>query len=114
MRNRAIAASALAVLLATDASAVSVTNRDDRDFKITVIEGDAKEDHVLKPSEVLAGVCQKGCVIRLNDSENDEYLLEGSEPVSIEDGNLYHDGPSAPSGPDAGAGNTPVPSAPKP
>ena len=37
----------------------------------------------------------KGCVIRLSDSENDEYELEGSEIVSIEDGYLYYDGPDS-------------------
>ena len=47
----------------------------------------------MKPLGSLDGVCLKGCVIRLSDSENDEYELEGSEVVSIEDGYLYYDGP---------------------
>jgi hypothetical protein len=34
-------------------------------------------------------------VIRLNDSENDEYELQSSDVVSIEDGYLYYDGPPA-------------------
>jgi hypothetical protein len=75
--------------------AASVNNRDDRDYKVTIIEGEAKQDHILKPSLVLEGVCQKGCVIRFNDSKNDEYKLDGSELVSIEDGDLYYDGPAA-------------------
>jgi len=75
--------------------------------------GDAKEDHILKPSQVLAGVCEKGCVMRLHDSENDEYLLEGPEPVSIEDGNLYYDGTDQPARPDADAPPVPVAPAPK-
>jgi hypothetical protein len=83
-----------ALLLGTvPALAVSVTNKDDKDYKLTVIEGDAKVDHVLKASGSLDGVCLKGCVIRLGDSENDEYELEGPEVVSIEDGYLYYDGP---------------------
>jgi hypothetical protein len=80
---------------ATAASAaVSVTNRDDKDHKLTVIEeeGAKKTDHMLKPNQVLEGVCVKGCVIRLNDSDDDEYELEGTEVVSIEEGTLYHDG----------------------
>ena len=104
-RSFASAAGAIAALLWTScAEAVSVTNRDDRDHKVTVIEGDIKKDHVLKPSAVLEGVCQKGCIIRLNDSDNDEYDLEGAEVVSIEEGYLYYDGPDAPELPQGGTG----------
>lgn len=102
------AAGVLAALLWTStAEAVSVTNRDDRDVKLTVIEGEAKQDHILKPSQELKEVCQKGCVIRLNDSESDEYELEGSEVVSIEEGYLYYDGPDASAEPAPGAAGQP-------
>jgi hypothetical protein len=84
-----------ALLWTSAAGAVSVTNLDDKDHKLTVVEGESRQDHVLKPKQVLEGVCQKGCIIRLNDSENDEYELEGTEVVSIEDGYLYYDGPEA-------------------
>src|SRR4029078_3465478 len=49
-------------------------------------------DHVLKPSQALNGICVKGCTIRLNDTEDDEYQLEESDVVSIEDGSLFYDG----------------------
>ena len=111
MSSRVFAACMAAVLMASNAQAVSVTNRDDKEYKLTVIEGDAKQDHTLKPSGVLEGVCQKGCVIRLNDSENDEYELEGPEVVSIEEGYLYYDGPDVPAEP--GAGDAGQPSQPK-
>ena len=75
---------------------VSITNRDDKDHKLTIVEGEARTDHVLKPTQVLEGICDKGCVIRLNDSDNDEYELEGTEVVSIEEGYLYYDGPEGP------------------
>lgn len=79
-------------------AAVSVTNRDDKEHKLTVIEDDGakKSDHVLKSAQVLEGICVKGCIIRLNDSEEDEYELEGTEVVSIEEGYLYYDGPEGP------------------
>ena len=54
-----------------------------------------QKDHVLRPNAALEGICQKGCVIRLNDSDKDEYELQGSEVMSIEDGYLYDDGPPA-------------------
>jgi hypothetical protein len=107
--SRVISAAGLlaALLWTSTADAVSVTNRDDREVKLTVIEGEAKQDHILKPSQELKEVCQKGCVIRLNDSENDEYELEGSEVVSIEEGYLYYDGPDASAEPSPGAAGQP-------
>ena len=90
-------AGAFAFFLATDAAlAITVTNRDDKEHKITVIEGEAKKDHALGANAALENICMKGCVVRLNDSENDEYELEGTEVVSIEDGYLYYDGPETP------------------
>jgi hypothetical protein len=91
-------------------AAVSVTNRDDKDVKITVVESGVGRDFVLKPADTVRDVCPSGCIIRLNDSENDEYILEGIEDVSIEAGNLYYDGPDpAKAVPGAATG----PSAPK-
>jgi hypothetical protein len=80
----------------TAAHAVSITNRDEHDHKLTIIEGESKADHLLKPAQALTGVCVKGCTVRLNDSEDDEYQLEANDVVSIEDGSLYYDGPDAP------------------
>jgi len=89
----------------TAAHAVSITNRDEHDHKVTIIEGDTKADHLLKPSQVLNGICAKGCIVRLNDDEDDEYKLEADDVVSIEDGSLYYDKPDTPAGttPDQGA-----------
>ncbi len=90
------AAIATAVLYwVPSACASSITNRGDKDWKVTVIEGKTTKDHVLAPSAALDGICEKGCVVRLNDNEEDEYELRGSETVSIEDGFLYYDGPPA-------------------
>jgi hypothetical protein len=85
----------VALLWVPSACASSITNRDAKDYKVTVITEEATKDHVLVPSAALKGICQKGCVIRLNDSDNDEYELKGSDVVSIEDGYLYYDGPPA-------------------
>jgi hypothetical protein len=89
------------------AYAASIKNRDGKDYKVSVIEGNATNDHVLRPSASLEGVCDKGCVIRLNDSEKDEYELKGSEVVSIEDGYLYYDGPPASAVPQVGDADQP-------
>ena len=87
------------LLSTTAAHAVSITNRDERDHSVTIIEGEAKADHVLKPSQTLADICLKGCTIRINESEDDEYRLTASDVVSIEDGTVYYEGPDASAGP---------------
>ena len=105
---------ALTLVAMSPAEAATVTNRDAKEYKLTVLEGDKAQHHVLKPSAVLPDLCPKGCIVRLNDSENDEYELEGTEIVSIEDGYLYYDVPDAIPGPAPGqtpgqGGATPAP-----
>ena len=100
------AAIGLAIAGATfPAFAASITNRDDKDRELTVIEGDGRQPHLLKPAGILDGVCLRGCIIRIGNSANDEYELEGSEIVSIEGGYLYYDGS------DAGSQSVPGPKA---
>ena len=82
----------------TAAHAVSITNRDEQDRKVTVIEGVGKVEHLLKSSQTLDGICPKGCIIRLGDSDDDSYRLQASDVVSIEDGGLFYDGPDGQSG----------------
>lgn len=93
MRLRSVLCCLLVFVGTATAHAVTVTNRDDKDRKLTILEGDNKQDHLLKPNGVLASVCPKGCMLRLGDSEDDEYILEGNELVSIEDNKLYDDAP---------------------
>jgi hypothetical protein len=82
-------------LMTASSEAASLSNRDDRDHKITIVEGEASADQVLKPQQALEGICPKGCVIRLNDNEDDEYQIETTDVVSIEEGYLYYDTPEA-------------------
>lgn len=110
-RHSSVLAGSFALLsFFAQAQAITVTNRDDKEHKLTVIEGEAKTDHALKANAALENVCMKGCVVRLNDSENDEYELEGTEVVSIEDGYLYYDGPETPAeqAPNAAPGAAPA------
>ena len=94
MTKQVFAAGMIAALLMTStASAVTVTNRDAKEVKLAVIEGEARQEYVLQSGKVLEGVCQKGCIVRLNGSENDEFELDGSETVSVEEGFLYYDNP---------------------
>ena len=90
----------LAVLVFSGAvgSAATISNRDDKDQTIAITEGDATTKQVLKPKQVLEKICLKGCVVRLNDGDDDEYDIEAGDIVSIEDGYLYYDAPDAPTG----------------
>ncbi len=97
----------VALIWPSAAYASSIKNRDDKDYKVSVIEENAATTHVLRPSASLEGVCDKGCVIRLNDNETDAYELQGSDAVSIEGGYLYYDGPPASAVPKAGDADQP-------
>jgi hypothetical protein len=99
MRQTCLVGVILLLLSSAAAHAVSITNRDDRDHKVTVIEGETRTDHVLKPSEALTGICSKGCTVRLNDDEEEEYQLEANDVVSIEEDSLYFDNPDVPAAP---------------
>ena len=104
MNLKVSAAGMIAALLMTSAaSAATVANRGDKEIKLTIIEGDARRDQVLQPGKVADGVCQKGCIVRLNDSENADYELEGSEAVSVEEGFLYYDSPLGEGAPQGGS-----------
>jgi hypothetical protein len=108
----ALAICVLALTASAGLAAVTIVNRDARDHKLTVVEdGGAKSsDHVLQPSQILEGICEKGCVVRLNDNEEDEYELEAGDKVSIEEGYLYYEEqPGAQQG--VGAATTPAPQA---
>jgi hypothetical protein len=87
------------VLSVTAAHGASISNRDERDYMVTIIEGEAKAEHALKPAQTLSEVCLKGCIIRVNGSEDDAYRLTGGDAVSIEDGTVFYDAPDAPTNP---------------
>ena len=114
MPSRLISMSGAAALLMTSiaADAASITNRDTKDVKVTISEGETTTEHTIRPSQVLDKVCMSGCVVRLDDNEEDEYEVEAEDIVAIEDGFLYYDGPDDPNKP-GGSSPTP-PSAPAP
>lgn len=95
--------SGLVVTYTAAQAAVTIINRDEDEHTITIIEGDSKKDYVLKPSQKLTDICEKGCLLRIHeDDEDDPYVLKPDANVSIEDGVLYFE-------PDAPAPPTPEP-----
>jgi hypothetical protein len=83
---------AVLITVLSAAHAASVTNRDDVDHKVTIVEGETQKDHVLKKDEVLEGVCERGCSIRIDGDDVNPYVLEGTEVTTIEGGDLYAEG----------------------
>src|SRR6185295_19188435 len=63
MRLACVVGVVMLLLSSATAHAASITNRDDREHMVTIIEGDTKTDHVMKPAQVLTGVCAKGCTV---------------------------------------------------
>jgi hypothetical protein len=102
------------LLFSSAAYPASIANRDGRDHTVTVIEGNSQKDHILKPNAVLEGVCEAGCLIRLDDSREDPFELDGSEITSIEEGQLYDDELGVPAGPDQGSAAQPSQPSPRP
>lgn len=106
---------AAALLLSSAVQAASITNRDDVDYTITVVEANARKDHVLKPSAVLDGICPQGCVVNLSGkTEDDPYELEGSDVISIEGGEFWQDKVDPPDASASDAEGQPSKSTPEP
>ena len=81
-----IAAMALALLLAGQAQALTLTNRDALPQRVQVSEEEeAFVTLEIEPNETLE-VCNQGCVLYLEDGS--EEIFEGHEVVNIEDGRL--------------------------
>jgi hypothetical protein len=89
----ALAAWSFVVLFqAGTAHAASLHNKDGVTYKVEVMVKSARRLHELAPGEAMRGFCEEGCIIRLNESADNDYELEGSERVSIEGGLVYYDG----------------------
>ena len=82
----------LIVTVAQPAAAVTLTNRDDKTYAVEVSANSARRAHQLAPGKSIAGVCKDGCILRLIGIADGEYVLEGTERVSIEGGLVYYDG----------------------
>ena len=97
MTSRLVSIWGAAALLTSSiaADAATITNRDEQDQKITIVEGETPTEHTIRPGQVLDNVCMKGCIVRLSESDEDEYEVTGDDVVSIEEGFLYYDEPEA-------------------
>ena len=116
MPSRLVSMSGAAALLMSSiaAEAASITNRETKDVKVTITEGETTTEHTIRPMDVLDKVCMSGCTVRLDDGEEDEYEVEAEDVVAIEEGFLYYDGPDTPERPGSGGASPTPPAAPGP
>ncbi|MEM8972536.1 MAG: hypothetical protein AAGD43_10790 [Pseudomonadota bacterium] len=82
----------LSVGFPTAAGASTMVNADRVARNILVIKGSTRTPHELKPGAVMKDVCAKGCIVRIDEDANRDFVLEGTERVTIEGGLLYYDG----------------------
>jgi hypothetical protein len=92
LSRASVISTAVLINVSSAVLAASVTNRDETDHTVTIIEESTPKDHVLKKDEVLQGVCLKGCTIRIDGDDVNPYELDGSEITTIEGGDLYAEG----------------------
>lgn len=76
--------------------AATLTNADRVAHSIMVIKDNVRQSHELRPGGLLEELCQDGCIVRIDGDPDKDFILEGSERVSIEGGLLYYDGEVAP------------------
>lgn len=84
--------SILSVGYAPAVHATTLVNADRVTRNILVIKGATRIPHALKPGAVLKELCQDGCIVRIDEDANRDFVLEGTERVTIEGGLLYYDG----------------------
>jgi hypothetical protein len=81
-----------ALAAASQAEALQLTNRDAEEHKIAMTEPAGAQDVLIKPSQVIDGLCKTGCTMKMADGE--EYEFDGNEVVSIEEGLMFLDEPA--------------------
>jgi hypothetical protein len=81
-----------ALVAASQAEALQLTNRDTAEHKIALTEPAGTQEVLIKPSQVIDGICKTGCTMKMADGE--EYEFDGNEVVSIEEGLMFLDEPA--------------------
>lgn len=69
-----------------------LVNRDDQARSITVMAKSVRRRMDVGAGETLRDFCADGCVVRVDGDEARDFLIEGNEQLSIEQGLIYFDG----------------------
>lgn len=87
-----VVALASSVVMGSGAHAASITNADSAEHGLSIIEGSRKRDLHVKGGDRIDQICRDGCIVRIDADTGREFVLEGTERVSIENGLIYYDG----------------------
>ena len=82
----------MAIVIADGAHAQLLNNRDDVSRNVTVMAKSARRLVAVEPGKAITDFCPDGCVIRVDEDETRDFLIEGNERLSIENGLVYFDG----------------------
>ena len=85
----ALVAAASALLLAGQAHALTLTNRDAVEQRLQIVEGDempVTQEVVISANQTLDPLCEEGCTIALENGEQNTFT--GDEVVIIQDGHF--------------------------
>lgn len=101
MKTQIAAASFVALFLfAGTANAIELTNYDEDDKTITIVEAGVASEAVIKAGASAKDICMSGCILQLGADPENQFEFKGNETVSIEGNVVYDDTPEA--------GDTPV------
>ena len=78
--------------LVGNACASALANADPVARGITIINGAVRQTQRVEPGALIQKLCLDGCIVRIDDDPKRDFVLEGRERVTIEDGLLYYDG----------------------
>ncbi len=87
-----VIAAALTACTTQYLAAATLANADRIDRKLTVIKGSSRDSQTVKAGALIKEFCPDGCIVRINKDPQRDFILEGRERVTIEDGLLYYDG----------------------
>ena len=82
----------MAIVIVDAADAQVLNNRDDVSRNVTVMAKSARRLVTVEPGKAITDFCPDGCIIRVDEDENRDFLIEGNERLSIENGLIYFDG----------------------
>ncbi|MGF1650427.1 MAG: hypothetical protein ACFCUN_08250 [Hyphomicrobiaceae bacterium] len=75
-------------LSAPAASALTIINKDDRSYRLQIIQGDRTSEVEIGPGAEVDDLCQEPCQVTL-EGDPEPYELEIEDVIQIEDGQLY-------------------------
>ena len=83
---------AAVAMMSVHAHGQVLNNRDDVARSVTIQAKSMRRRFDVEPGAAIRDFCGDGCVIRIDEDEGRDFLIEGNERLSIEGGLVYFDG----------------------